>query len=267
MAFDAPVISNETMGGGAVSSLRQKSVLLSGATSGIGRATALAFARRGANVAIVGRSRERGREVAKACEETGTLACFVEADVSEPDQLHGAIAQTIERFGRIDIAFNNAGVQERRAPLAAQSDDVFDTVFTANVRAIFLAMKAEIAAMLQSGGGIIINNASVSGVRNPNPGLSLYSASKAAVVSLTRSAALEYAPQGIRINAVSPGRIDTPMMRASGIADMASVAAALPARRLGKPEEIAEAVLWLASDAAAFVIGHNLCVDGGFLAS
>jgi NAD(P)-dependent dehydrogenase (short-subunit alcohol dehydrogenase family) len=266
MAFDAPLISNKARAGGPAPSFRHKSVLLTGATSGIGRATALAFACRGANVAIVGRSRERGRDVAAACEGAGALACFVEADVREPDQLRRAVAQTIERFGRIDIAFNNAGVQERRAPLAEQPDDVFDTVFTANVRAVFLAMKAEIAAMLQSG-GIIINNASVSGVRNPNPGLSLYSASKAAVVSLTRSAALEYAPHGIRINAVSPGRIDTPMMRASGIADMASVAAALPARRLGKPEEIAEAVVWLASDAAAFVIGHNLCVDGGFLAS
>jgi NAD(P)-dependent dehydrogenase (short-subunit alcohol dehydrogenase family) len=267
MAFDAPVISNDTTGGGSAPSFRNKSVLLTGATSGIGRATALAFACRGASIAIVGRNSDRGREVVAACEEAGALACFVEADVCEPDQFRLAVAQTIERFGRIDIAFNNAGVQERRAPLAEQSDDVFDTVFTTNVRAVFLAMKAEIVTMLQSGGGIIINNASVSGVRNPNAGLSLYSASKAAVVSLTRSAALEYAPRGIRINAVSPGRIDTPMMRASGIADMASVAAALPARRLGKPEEIAEAVVWLTSDAAAFVIGHNLCVDGGFLAS
>ena len=122
--------------------------------------------------------------------------------------------------------------------------------------------------MLSAGrGGVIINNASVSGVRNPNPGLALYSASKAAVVSLTRSAAIEYAPLGIRINAVSPGRVETPMMLASGIADMSVVAAGLPVRRLGKPEEVAEAVVWLASDAASFVVGHNLCVDGGFLAT
>jgi len=107
----------------------------------------------------------------------------------------------------------------------------------------------------------------VSGLRNPNPGLALYAASKAAVLSLTRSAALEYAPRGLRINAVSPGRVETPMMLASGIADMSAVAAALPARRLGRPEEVAEAVVWLASDAASFVVGHNLCVDGGFLAS
>jgi NAD(P)-dependent dehydrogenase (short-subunit alcohol dehydrogenase family) len=267
MAFDAPVISNETMGGGAASSFRQKSVLLTGATSGIGRATALAFARRGANVAIVGRSAERGRDAAAACEAAGGTACFIEADVTKPEELRRAVAGTCERFGRLDIAFNNAGMQERRAPLAEQTDGIFDAVFAANVRAVFQAMKAEIAAMLQSRGGVIINNASVSGLRNPNPGLAIYSASKAAVLSLTRSAALEYAPLGIRINAVSPGRVDTPMMLASGIADMSAVAAALPARRLGQPEEVAEAAVWLASDAASFVVGHNLCVDGGFLAS
>jgi NAD(P)-dependent dehydrogenase (short-subunit alcohol dehydrogenase family) len=244
-----------------------KTVLITGATSGIGRATALTFACRGANVAVIGRHDERGREVAEACEGAGGVACFIAADVTEQDQLHTAVAQTCHRFGRIDVAFNNAGVQERRAPFAEQPDHVFDTVFNANVRAVFQAMKAEIAAMLQAGGGVIVNNASVSGLRNPNPGLALYSASKAAIVSLTRSAALEYAPHGIRINAVSPGRIETPMMLSSAIADMRVVAAALPARRLGRPEEVAEAVVWLASDAASFVIGHNLCVDGGFLAS
>jgi NAD(P)-dependent dehydrogenase (short-subunit alcohol dehydrogenase family) len=248
-------------------SFANKTVLLTGATSGIGRATALAFARHYAKVSIVGRNAERGRATATACEAEGGTACFIEADVTRPDQLRNAVAATCDRFGRLDIAFNNAGVQERRAPLAEQSDAVFDAVFAANVRALFSAMKAEIAAMLPNGYGIIINNASVSGLRNPNPGLSLYSASKAAAISMTRSAALEYAPHGIRINAVSPGRVETPMMLASGIADMSAVAAALPARRLGRPEEVAEAVLWLASDAASFVIGHNLCVDGGFLAS
>jgi NAD(P)-dependent dehydrogenase (short-subunit alcohol dehydrogenase family) len=248
-------------------SFRHKSVLLTGATSGIGRASALAFARRGASVAIVGRSAERGRDAAAACEAAGGPACFIEADVTNPEELRRAVTRTCERFGRLDIAFNNAGMQERRALVAKQSDEIFDAVFNVNVRAVFQAMKAEIAAMLQSGGGVIVNNASVSGLRNPNPGLAIYSASKAAVLSLTRSAALEYAPLGIRINAVSPGRVDTPMMLASGIADMSAVAAALPARRLGQPEEVAEAVVWLASDAASFVIGHNLCADGGFLAS
>jgi NAD(P)-dependent dehydrogenase (short-subunit alcohol dehydrogenase family) len=249
-------------------SLANKTVLITGATSGIGQATALAFARRGANVAIIGRDIGRGRRAIAACEGVGARASFIEADVTVPAQLRRAIARTCDHFGGLDVAFNNAGIQERRAPLAEQPDGVFDGVFGANVRAVFLAMKAEIAAMLSAGGGgAIINNASVSGVRNSNPGLALYSASKAAVVSLTRSAALEYARHRIRINAVSPGRIETPMMMSSGIADMSAVAAGLPVRRMGKPEEVAEAVVWLASDAASFVIGHNLCVDGGFLAS
>jgi NAD(P)-dependent dehydrogenase (short-subunit alcohol dehydrogenase family) len=153
-------------------------------------------------------------------------------------------------------------------PLAEQSDITYDEVFATNVRAVFHAMKAEIDIMLSAGrGGTIINNASVSGVCNPNPGLALYSASKAAVLSLTRSAALEYAPRAIRINAVSPGRVRTPMMLNSGVGDMNTVAQGLPIRRLGTPEEVAQAVLWLASDAASFIVGHNLCVDGGFLAS
>ena len=249
------------------SSFQNKSVLLTGATSGIGRATALAFASRGADVAIVGRSAARGEEVAASCEAAGGRACFIAADVTRPDQLRRAVEVTCERYGRLDIAFNNAGMQEKRGPLAEQADEIFEAVFAANVRAMVVAMKAEITAMRRSGGGVIVNNASVSGQRNPNPGLSLYSASKAAVISLTRSAALEYAPHGIRINAVSPGRVETPMMLASGIADMGAVAAVLPARRLGTPDEVAEAVVWLSSDAASFVIGHNLCVDGGFLAS
>ena len=244
-----------------------KAVLVTGGTSGIGRATALAFTRRGAAVAILGRDAERGHDTVAACRAAGGTACFIAVDVRDADRIGHAIQQAREQLGRLDIAFNNPGFQERRAPLAEQPDEVFDTVFAVNVRSLFLAMKAEIALMLPAGGGCIINNASVSGLRNPNPGLALYAASKAAVLSLTRSAALEYAPHGLRINAVSPGRVETSMMLASGIADMSAVAAALPARRLGRPEEVAEAVVWLASDAASFVVGHNLCVDGGFLAS
>jgi NAD(P)-dependent dehydrogenase (short-subunit alcohol dehydrogenase family) len=185
-----------------------------------------------------------------------------------PEELRAAVIQTCERFGGLDVAFNNAGMQERCAPLAEQPDEIFDAVFATNVRAVFHAMKVEIDVMLRTGlGGAIINNASVSGVRNPNPGLALYSASKAAILSLTRSAALEYAARTIRINAVSPGRIETPMMMNSGIADVSGGAQGLPVRRMGKAEEVARAVLWLASDGASFVVRHNLCVDGGFLAS
>lgn len=245
-----------------------KIVLVTGATSGIGEATARAFARSGATVVAVGRNRDKGAAVAAECAASGGVgSLFLAADVTEPEAMSGVVGQVTERFGRLDVAFNNAGWQEPRAPLDEQPDAVFDQVFDTNVRALFLAMKAEIAVMRGQGGGVVINNASVSGVRNPNPGLSLYAASKAAALALTRSAAMECAPQGIRVNAVSPGRIVTPMMLGSKIADMSVVAAGLPARRLGQPEEVAEAVLWLASDAASFVIGHNFCVDGGFLAA
>jgi NAD(P)-dependent dehydrogenase (short-subunit alcohol dehydrogenase family) len=213
---------------------------------------------------LVGRDGGRGAAVAASC---GPGARFHRADLSDPAAVAGAVAAAAEAFGGLDIAFNNAGFQERRAELAAQPEAVYDAVFDVNVRGLFLAMKAQIPLMLARGGGVIVNNASVSGLRNPNPGLSLYAASKAAAVSLTRSAAMEYAPRGIRINAVSPGRVETPMMLASGIADMSAVAAGLPIRRLGTPEEVAQAVLWLASPQSGFVVGHNLCVDGGFMSA
>jgi NAD(P)-dependent dehydrogenase (short-subunit alcohol dehydrogenase family) len=252
----------------AAEMLVTRTVLITGATSGIGRATALAFASSGANVALIGRNAERGSRTVDECARAGARALFVAADITVPNQLRSALGKACEHFGGLDVAFNNAGMQERRAPLAEQSDEIFDNVFATNVRAVFQAMKAEIGIMVHAGrGGAIINNASVSGVRNPNPGLALYSASKAAVLSLTRSAALEYAPRAIRINAVSPGRVETPMMLNSGIADMNAVAQGLPIRRLGNPQEVARAVVWLASESASFVVGHNLCVDGGFLAS
>jgi NAD(P)-dependent dehydrogenase (short-subunit alcohol dehydrogenase family) len=170
------------------------------------------------------------------------------------------------QFGRLDAVFNNAGFQETRARLAEQTDAVYSQVFDTNVRAVFHAMRHEIPALLASGGGTIVNNTSVSGVRNPNAGLALYGASKAALNSLTRAAAMEYAPSGIRINAVAPGRVVTAMMLASGIADMRSVAAGLPLKRMGHPEEVAAAVVWLSSSESSYVVGHVLAADGGFLA-
>jgi NAD(P)-dependent dehydrogenase (short-subunit alcohol dehydrogenase family) len=243
--------------------------MVSGATSGIGRATALLFAARGADVAVCGRDRERGEAAARACAGLGVRAVFVRADLEEP----GAAAAMVDEAagwlgGRLDVAVNAAGMQERRAPLADMDPDVLDRVLAVNVRAVALAMKAQVAAFRVRGGGrAIVNVASVSGTRNPYPGLAAYAASKAAVLALTRAAALELAPEGIRVNSVSPGRIETPMMLASGVADMAAVAAGLPARRLGAPDEAAAAVVWLCSDEARFVIGHDLRVDGGFLAS
>jgi len=242
-----------------------KVALVTGGTSGIGAATARAFARCGADVVIVGRDEARGEAVARDCAAVGARAQFLAADLSQPAEARRMVDATVGAFGRLDIAFNNAGYQERRALLAEQPDAVFEQVFATNLRGVFHAMKVEIAAMQQQG-GVIVNNASVSGVRNANTGLALYSASKAALLSLTRSAAMEYAPARIRINAVSPGRVVTPLMLAAGVGDPAAIAAGLPLRRMGQPEEVAAAVVWLASEAAAFVVGHNLCIDGGFLA-
>ena len=241
-----------------------KRVLVSGGTSGIGRATALAFAAEGARVVIAGRSAERAAEV--VAESAGEIS-FVPADVTERAAVTQMVEGAAERLGGLDIAFNNAGFQERRALLAEQPPATYDTVFDTNLRSVFLAMQAQLRIMEAVGGGVIVNNGSVSGLRNPNTGLALYCASKAALLSLTRSAAMEYAERGIRINAVSPGRVETPMMRTAGVGDMAAVGAGLPARRVGQPEEVAAAVLWLASEDAAFIYGHNLCVDGGFLSA
>jgi len=238
---------------------------ITGATSGIGAATALAFARRGATLVVTGRDGRRGAEIAAACTDAGGDAHFLPCDVVEPGAVERAVAETVARYGRLDVAVNNAGFQERQASLLDQTDAVYAQVFDTNVRAVFAGMRAQIDAMLAGGGGAIVNVASVSGVRNPYPGFALYSASKAALLHLTRAAAVEFGPRGVRINAVSPGRIRTPMMTGNGV-PLDAVAAALPARRLGEPSEVADAIVWLAGAEAAFVVGHNLCADGGFLA-
>jgi NAD(P)-dependent dehydrogenase (short-subunit alcohol dehydrogenase family) len=242
-----------------------KSVLITGATSGIGRSCALAFAARGADTLLVGRDAVCGAEVREACRALGGRAEFCATDIAKPVEIRAMVERHLSVFGGLDVAINNAALQEARAPLAEQPEELYERVFGTNTRSVFVAMKHQISAMLRLGSGVIVNIASVSGVRNPYPGLSLYSASKAAVIALTRAAAMEYAPQGIRINCVSPGRVVTPMMLASKVADMSAVAAGLPLRRMGQPEEVAEAVVWLASDAASYVVGHNLCADGGFL--
>ncbi|HJQ60648.1 MAG TPA: glucose 1-dehydrogenase [Vineibacter sp.] len=244
-----------------------KIVLVTGGASGIGRAAAIAFARGGARVIAAGRRAEAGARLVTDIEAAGGRAHFIAADVARPDEL-AQLHETIARdYGGLDVAFNNAGYQEPRAPLLDQDPGMYDRVFDTNLRAVYLSLRHQVAMMLPRGRGAIVVNTSVSGLRNPNPGLALYSASKAALISLTRSAAMEYAEKGIRINAVAPGRVVTDMMLGSQIMDMRAVAAGLPLRRMGQPEEVAQAVLWLASDAASFVVGHVLCTDGGFMAS
>lgn len=242
--------------------------LVTGATSGIGRAAALRMAEEKAQaVVIAGRRQPLGEALSEELRRLGTESLFIATDVSRDTEIEQLVERTVTRFGRLDAIFNNAGFQEKRALLAEQTNDVYAQVFDTNVRGMFNAMRHEITALLLSGGGAIVNNASVSGLRNPNPGLSLYGASKAAVISMTRAAAMEYAGQGIRINAVAPGRVVTDMMLASSIADMRQVAKGLPLRRMGHPEEVASAVVWLLSDESSYVVGHVLCTDGGFLAS
>jgi len=245
---------------------KDKVVLVTGGATGIGRAAALAFARRGGTVVIASRRRSEGEKALAVLREAGAAARFIPTDVTKPADL-AALHQTIlQDHGRLDVAFNNAGYQEPRAPLAEQDAALYDRVFDTNVRSVYLSLQHQIPIMADQGKGAIVINTSVSGLRNPNPGLALYCASKAALISLMRSAAMEYAEKGVRINSVAPGRVVTDMMLASKIMDMDAVAAGLPLRRMGQPEEVAEAVVWLASDAASFVVGHVLCADGGFMA-
>jgi len=243
-----------------------KVAIVTGGGSGIGRATAAELAERGAAVVVAGRREDLLQETVTRIRAKGGKAAMQQTDVALASDVASLVRYAVDSFGRLDIAFNNAGHQEPRALLADQNEETYEIVFGTNVKGVYLSMKYEIEAMLETGGGAIVNNASVSGIRNSNPGLALYSASKSAVVTLTRAAAMEYAPKGIRVNAVAPGRVMTDMMLRSGIDDMAKVASGLPLRRMGEPEEVASAVVWLVSDAASFVVGHTIAVDGGFLA-
>lgn len=245
-----------------------KICLVTGGGTGIGRAAALQMAREGAKaVVIAGRREQEGEAVAAACRDLGSQAVFLMTDVTREADVEAMVMGTLDRFGRLDVAFDNAGFQERRAPIEDQDDATYAAVFDTNVRGVFHCLRHQIPAMRQAGGGAIVINASVSGIRNPNPGFALYNASKAAVIAMMRTAAIENAAQGVRINAVAPGRVVTDMMLAAGVGDVATVAAGLPLRRMGEPEEVAEAVLWLASDAASYIVGHVLAADGGFLAA
>ena len=247
-----------------------KVVLITGATSGIGEAAARAFARVGARVALSGRRTDKGEAIADRIRAAGGEAVFIQADVARETEVSGLVERSVAAYGRLDIAFNNAGTEGRMGdPTAAQNEADYRAVMDINVGGVLWAMKHEIAAMLRTGGGAIVNTASVFS-RIGMPGMALYTASKHAVVGLTRAAALEYAQQGIRVNAVSPGGVETEMFqRAAGLPEESSAGRQAftklhPMGRISQPEEQAEAVLFLASDKASFINGANLAVDSGW---
>ena len=238
---------------------------VTGAGSGIGRATALAFAAQGAAVAVSDRAEKEVDETAHLIEERGGQALPVLCDVTRSADVAAAVAATVRRFGRLDLAFNNAGIEQPPAPLHEIGDEQWDRIIDVNLRGVFYGMKHEIPAMLATGGGAIVNTSSGAGVIGI-AGQSAYAASKHAVIGLTKAAALDYAADGVRVNAICPGIIETPMMdRFSGGTEQGRqrVIGQEPVGRMGRPEEIASAVLWLCSDLGAFTVGHALVVDGG----
>jgi NAD(P)-dependent dehydrogenase (short-subunit alcohol dehydrogenase family) len=248
-------------------SLKDKVVFITGGTSGIGETTALAFAKAGAHVVLTGRREKEGTEVAAKIRAHGVQGVFVKADVSKEADVKHAIAEALKLKGRIDVAFNNAGVEEPFTPIVEKTEAAFDEVFDINVKGVFFSLKHEVAAMIKTGGGSIINTSSIAGTIGMGT-FSTYVASKHAVNGFTKAVALEVAKQNIRVNAVAPAAIQTPMFdRFAADPNVAQYMASLhPIGRVGKPEEVAAAVLWLADDTSSFVTGQSILVDGGFTA-
>jgi len=245
-----------------------KIALVTGGTSGIGRETALLFAKVGAKVAVAGRRDKEGQETIELIRAAGGDGLFVKTDVSKSADVDALVQRTVEQFGRLDVAFNNAGTEGVWVPIARQSEEDFDRTISVNLKGVWLCLKYEIRQMLrQGGGGAIVNAGSVYAVIG-SAGTAAYSASKSGVVGLTKAAALENARNGIRVNCVCPAAIETAMAeRLFGAPNVHERAVkSHPVGRFGTSREVAEAVLWMCSERASFMTGHSLVLDGGFLA-
>ena len=248
--------------------LEGKVALITGATTGIDQATAQIFSREGAKVAVADVNIEGAEETVRLIKDAGGEALFIKTDVSQAADTEAMVKQVVDTYGRLDCAFNNAGIEGDFQPIPDYPEATWDRVIGINLTGVWLSMKAEINQMLSQGGGTIVNTASVAGLQGM-PAASAYSAAKHGVVGLTKRAALEYAKAGIRVNAVCPGGTETPMLKRAfekvpGMEE--GIGAAEPVGRLAQPSEIGEAVAWLCSDAASFVTGHPMAVDGGFVA-
>jgi len=249
--------------------LSGKIALITGASTGIGQATALLFASYGARVALSDVNVEGGEETAEEIRAAGGSAAFFKADVTQAGDVEALVAATVERFGGLDCAFNNAGIDGENAPTGECTEENWSRVIAVNLTGVFLCMKHEIRVMLERGGGAIVNTASAAGLVGVGLGVPAYVAAKHGVVGLTRAAAIEYAKQRIRVNAVCPGAIRTPMLDSAikhGLIPEAALAGMHPVGRIGETREVAEAAAWLCSDASAFVTGHAMAVDGGWTA-
>ena len=245
-----------------------KVALITGGSTGIGRATAQIFAREGAQVGVADVNAEGAEETVRLIQAAGGAALFIRADVSQAADTEAMVRTVVETYGRLDCAFNNAGIEGEMQSTQDYSEAAWERVMGINLKGVWLSMKAEIQHMLGHGGGAIVNTASAAGLVAV-PSLSAYVAAKHGVVGLTKTAALEYAKAGIRVNAVCPGGVDTPMVQRvfGSNKELAEAAiASEPVGRLAQPSEIGEAVAWLCSDAASFVTGHPMAVDGGMVA-
>jgi len=247
--------------------MNTKVVLITGALTGIGHATALAFAKEGARLVVSGRRDEAGAELVSELRESGAEAEYVRADVRIEEDVHNLVDQTIKRFGRIDVAVNNAGTEGKPGRLIDQTVESYTMTFDANVLGTFLGLKHELKAMMPQGSDSIISISSTLGQKTA-PGASIYAATKHAVEGLTKTAALEAASANVRVNAVAPGPIDTGMLdRFTGSAEKkAGLIAGVPLKRMGRPEEVAQTILFLASDNAPFITGQIFGIDGGKMA-